>query len=55
MIKVEVMIEDAGGQAKVALKPMIPTGTRPTPLEVAAWEEMRARIFAKVSKRRRRR
>jgi len=48
MIKVEVMIQEAGGAASVTLKPMVLKDKKPTPLEVAAWQEMRGRIFAKV-------
>jgi len=50
MIKVEAFIEETDGKAKVTLKPMILKDKKPTPLEVAAWNEMRGRIFAKVGK-----
>ena len=55
MIKVEAYIKETEGKAKVILKPMVLKDEKPTPLEVAAWEEMRGRIFAKVAESRRRR
>ena len=51
MIKIEAYIEETEGKAKVTLKPMVLKDRKPTPLEVAAWEEMRGRIFAKVAKK----
>jgi len=50
MIKVEAIIEETDGKAKVTLSPMVLKDKKPTHLEVAAWQEMRGRIFAKVKK-----
>ena len=49
MIKLEILIQDVGGKAKVQVAPKIPTGTKPTALERAAWQEMQGRIFARVA------
>lgn len=48
MLKVEIMITDQGGKAMVRVAPKMLKDSPPTALERAAWEEMKARIFAKV-------
>lgn len=48
MIRVTILIADKGGEASVDVHPQVPKGVKPTPLEVAAWQELRGRIFAKV-------
>lgn len=48
MIKVEILVEEKDGNAAIQMEAKRLKGSEPTPIEVAAFQEMKARILAKV-------
>lgn len=48
MIKVEIYIEEKDGNAAIKMEAKRLKDSEPTPIEVAAFKEMKARILAKV-------